>query len=123
VRLIALLAGLIASSSVAQDAFAAGCKDRTPTSWDVQAAPDSEPGGYEGYAPHVHFEIWGPRVRRQFTFANLRRASVTNTMRTPETWSPRFPEDPSGMTRPAYRGADGVLRCTRDLLVEVRPAP
>jgi len=84
----------------------------------------SMPGGYEGYLPHIHFEISGHGVHRQFTFVNLvRRVAVMDTSHTlilPGS-APAVREDTAGLTRPVYLGADGVLRCTRDLVVDAPP--
>lgn len=81
------------------------------------------PGGYEGYAPHIHFEIWGPHVTRQYTFMNLKRKEVvmdaSRALILPGS-APPLREDGSDITRPVYLGEGGVLHCTRDFAVEVR---
>jgi len=184
------LAALVALMPLALrgDAGAAGCKDRIPTTWDVEVAPASEPGerlvvtgrvisdpkgeplagvtvyvyhadanglynlagherepprlcgilrthkageyrirtimpgGYDG-PPHIHFEVWSPRVARQMLFVNLERpAAARDTSRMLVTnVPPRVLEGTrTAMTRPVARGADGVLRCVRDLQVGAR---
>jgi len=165
----------------------AGCKDATPTSWDIVVAPKSErgerlvvtghvisganaplgginvyvyhadadgnyttskdakeprlcgvlrtnekgeyrletsmPGGYEGYAPHIHFEVWGPKVKRQPLVLNLLLQSGTDPDPIPALEAKGIRPDRSALAtydRPVYR--DGkVLRCSRDLRVNVTP--
>ena len=83
----------------------------------------SMPGGYEGYLPHIHFEVWGPGVSRQMLFVNLKYRSVvmdtTHVLLLPSS-APALREDLTGITRPVYRGEGGVLHCVRDLLVRAR---
>jgi intradiol ring-cleaving dioxygenase-like protein len=177
---------------VAGVAGAQPCRDRTPTTWDIEVAPSGEPGerlivtgrvvsagegkplsgitvyvyhadakgnynlpghekepprlcgilitnargeyrirtrmpgGYSGFAAHIHYEIWGPHVSRQHAFVNLvpEKATMDTSKTLPQ---PRFhgPRE-SGMwrqsnltstERPVFRGADGTFRCARDLEV------
>lgn len=170
-----------AMSPVLDDARAAGdpagCKDQTPTTWDIEMAPSepgerlvitgrvlagarlspvagvtvyvyhadakgnyalphekegprlcgilrtnekgeyrirtSMPGGYDGYAPHVHFEISGAGIKRQYAFVNLL------LQKGPPPGAPVAGVDLSRLAQPVYRGADQVLHCTRDLVIEV----
>jgi protocatechuate 3,4-dioxygenase beta subunit len=86
------------------------------------------PGGYAGALPHIHFEVWGTGVARQMLFVNLvtkgplkfsDTASVSEMMRTwPDATPPR--DDPSSMERRVTRGKDGLLHCTKDLVVDTR---
>ena len=162
-------------------AAAAGCRERKPTTWDIEVAPASEPGerlivtgrvlaraahaplpgvtvyvyhadatgeynlaGHEKEPPRlcgilrtngagefrirtsmpgIHFEVWGPRVQRQMTFVNLVRKDVvmdTSRVLILPGSAPALREDIGGLTRPVYRGEGGVLRCVRDLVVDVR---
>jgi len=167
-------------------AHAAGCKDQTPTSWDIVVASRSEPGerlivtgrvvlrgntpvpgatvyiyhadqngdyarkghekeyprlcgilrtndkgeyrletsmpgGYEGYLPHVHFEVWGPGLKRTYLFVNLRRMDTgKDTIRTATLFGPPLREDRTAIERPVTRGPDGKLHCTRDLIADVK---
>jgi len=187
---VLLFGSMVAPAVLSGHAHAAGCRDRTPTSWDIEVAPNSEPGerlvvtgrvlsradrsplagitvyvyhadakgdyqhkghenepprlcgilrtnqrgeyrirtsmpgGYEGYAPHIHFEIWGLNVQRQPAFVNLRRESgaMDTVLAVMPGSDPPLREDRAGMTRPVRRGAGGVLTCTRDLMVEVKAA-
>ena len=84
------------------------------------------PGGYEGFLPHIHFEVWGPRIQRQMSFVNLvRKDGVMDTSRVvilPGS-APALREDVSGTSRPVYRGEGGVLHCVRDLVVDARVLP
>jgi len=183
---VAFLSGLLllVALAAAHDARAADCKDRKPTTWDIEVAPASEPGerlevtgqvisstdrkplagvtvyvyhadakgkysvaanqpprlcgilrtnqhgayrirtsmpgGYGGFPAHIHYEVWGPRVARQHLFVNLeRRTAVRDTSRVPvATVSPRLiGEVRAAITRPVERGADGLWRCVRDLVV------
>ena len=75
----------------------------------------SMPGGYEGYAPHVHFEISGTRIKRQYKFVNLMLMPGA-----PPGPGPALHLDRDG-SQPVYRGADHVLRFTYDLVIEVPP--
>ena len=83
----------------------------------------SMPGGYEGFLPHVHFEVWGPRVQRQMLFVNLKpKAVVMDTSRAlllPGS-APALRDDITANTRPVYRGEGGVLHCGYDLAVDAR---
>jgi len=178
---------LIALCVLPLPVHAAGCKDATPTSWDIVVAPKSErgerlfvrgrvlsradrsplagitvyayhadstgnyqlpghenepprlcgilrtnekgeyrletsmPGSYDGL-PHIHFEIWGPHVSRQYTFVGLKRESLTmdTAHAVPRPDPPALRDVRMGLTRPVYRGAGGVLQCTRDLEVVVK---
>jgi protocatechuate 3,4-dioxygenase beta subunit len=190
--LVVLAAASLVSPPAARDADGAGCRDRTPTSWDIEIAPRSEPGerliltgrvitreerrplagvtvyvyhadhrgrynvqgredeeprlcgvlrtnergeyrlrtvmpgGYSGAPPHVHFEAWGPKLPRLATFVNLiaapREARLLDTTRVPggrERNLRAARSDRSAMERPVVRGADGVLRASRDLVMDV----
>jgi protocatechuate 3,4-dioxygenase beta subunit len=177
---------LVFAVAATQDpAHAAGCRDATPTSWDIVVAPRTErgerlvvtghvisgayaplgginvyvyhadadgnytrskdakeprlcgvlrtnekgeyrfetsmPGGYEGYAPHIHFEVWGPKVKRQPLFVNLLLQSGPDPIPALEAKGIR-PDRAAlyAVQRSVYR--DGkVLRCTKDLQVSVTP--
>jgi hypothetical protein len=85
------------------------------------------PGGYGGYAPHVHFEIWGPRVSRQLSFVNLHQNGLHDRthplMDTSSAIHWRTDSRPrvtlfASPEEAVERGSDGVLRCTHDLFVE-----
>ncbi|HKQ57561.1 MAG TPA: hypothetical protein VJY35_06810 [Candidatus Eisenbacteria bacterium] len=73
----------------------------------------SMPGGYGGFPGHIHFEVWGPRVTRQHLFVNLVPAkddSARGTAPAPRGYL-------NATDRPVYRGADGIHRMEKDLLV------
>ena len=87
------------------------------------------PGGYGGFAPHVHFEVWGPRVSRQPMFVNLHVAPASQAGRHIDTTGVAWRSDPrpsllTGTTptneETVGRGRDGVLRCSHDLFVSAR---
>src|SRR5262245_61031732 len=160
---------VVAGFAAAWDpAHAAGCRNGTPTSWDIAVAPKSErgerlvvtghvisaaneplggikvyvyhadadgnyatskdakeprlcgvlrtnekgeyrfetsmPGGYEGYLPHIHFEVWGPKVKRQFLFVNLRLQPANEQDPIPVLKAKGIrPDPPTGVERPVYR--------------------
>ena len=77
------------------------------------------PGGYGGFAPHIHFEVSGSGIPRQLLFVNLH-------LKRPSAGPNPSPAVALPGSEPVTRGADGVLHCSHELVVESqrrRPLP
>jgi hypothetical protein len=78
------------------------------------------PGHAEG-TPHVHIEVWGPRVEHQEFILQFGRELPPEARgyAGPRLLA-REPDDATAITRPFSRDARGVIHVVRDLKVNVR---
>lgn len=95
----------------------------------LRTAPDGTfrirtimPGSYGG-PPHVHLEVWGPGVSRQFAVVNLIRRPDLDTLPRPTAPAVRMPsgfapEEGAGAMRSVTRAADGLLHATCEILID-----
>jgi len=77
------------------------------------------PMGYGGGPPHVHFEVWGPGIRRQpflLEFAPPPGRATPGLVRLPlPPDAPRSDTDPFARRQTLHRDARGLLTCRFDM--------
>lgn len=80
------------------------------------------PGEAEG-APHIHFDVWGPHVKRRQGAVNLEKrvlsTPVTKLPTLRDLGAPSTTPDATSLLRPIRRAEDGIYYGTWDVAVDV----